>query len=50
MTCILQLQKPTQNITFPHTKMGYNSLKKVFLTTKKETIVEELLDDAKFDI
>ena len=30
--------------------MGYNSLKTVFLTTKKEIIVEELQDDAKFEI
>ena len=30
--------------------MGYNSLKKVFLKTKKEIIVEELQDDAKFEI
>ena len=33
-----------------HTKMGYNSLKKVFLTTKKEITVEQLQDDAKFEI
>ena len=30
--------------------MGCNSLKKVFLTTKKEIIVEELQDDVKFEI
>ena len=30
--------------------MGYNSLKKVFLTSKKEIIIEELQDDAKLEI
>ena len=30
--------------------MGYNSLKTVFLTTKKWIIVEELQDDTKFEI
>ena len=30
--------------------MGYKSLKKVFLTTKKEIILKELQDDAEFEI
>ena len=50
MTCILKLQKTHSKLYFSTHKNGLQQFEKSLLKDQKEIIVEELQDDAKFEI
>ena len=50
MTCILKLQKTHSKFYFSTLKNGLQQFEKSLLKDQKEIIVEELQDDAKFEI
>ena len=50
MTCILKLQKTHSKLYFSTHKNGLQQFEKSLLKDQKEITVEELQDDAKFEI